>query len=156
MTDQKLPIEEIITEEHKQNQAKDTEQQWQDDPNVEGSRAFNEANKEVIEEEQPKELTAQQKEYQEMQEFLSKEDNRQKALSLAEQLHTLSKGKWFSLNDVVKKSMESAQSAHQKIQLCKMFNLLITRIGDTNDPRPVLRQPLFKIVISNQDKIEGL
>ncbi len=95
-------------------------------------------------------------EEEEFQQFLSSEENRQHALQLAEQIQDVCGDKWFSLDKFVKKTMESRQTAFQKLKLCEMFGLLGTRLGDHNDDRKLIREPLYRIVISAKDKVEAL
>lgn len=98
----------------------------------------------------------QAQELKEMEEFLASEENRQNALSLAAQIRDTVGNKWFSLDDLVRKSSETRMTAYQKIKLIGMFNLLVTRMGDSNDDRKYLREPLFKVTISLEDQIEGM
>lgn len=93
---------------------------------------------------------------QEMKEFLSSEQNRQKALGLAEQIETMMGKNWFTLERLVRDSSESRESAAHKLHICKMFKLIDTRLGDWQDGRHIIRQPLFKVTISLEDKISAL
>lgn len=93
---------------------------------------------------------------EELRQFLASEENRQHALQLAEQIQQVCGQKWFSLDKLVKKSSESNQTAFQKIKICEMFGLVATRIGDHNDGKDLIRQPLFKVIISAKDKIEAI
>ena len=93
---------------------------------------------------------------EELRQFLASEENRQHALQLAEQIQQVCGEKWFSLDKLVKKSSESNQTAFQKIKICEMFGLVATRIGDHNDGKDLIRQPLFKVIISAKDKIEAI
>ena len=95
-------------------------------------------------------------EEEELRQFLASEENRQHALQLAEQIQQVCGEKWFSLDKLVKKSSESNQTAFQKIKICEMFGLVATRIGDHNDGKDLIRQPLFKVIISAKDKIEAI
>ena len=95
-------------------------------------------------------------EQKELREFVANPENKQKALALAEQIQEAVGKNWFPIERLVKKSSESRQSAYHKIQLCKMFDLLVTRVGDFKDGAKLIRQPLFKIVITDQDQIDGL
>ena len=98
----------------------------------------------------------QQSEEQQMAAFLAKDDNRQNALSLATQINQVVGGKWFTVHDLVRKSSESRMTAYQKIKLCEMFGLIITRVGDIHDRPKHMREPLFKVTITLQDRIEGM
>lgn len=97
-----------------------------------------------------------QSDEEELRQFLASEENRQHALQLAEQIQQVCGEKWFSLDKLVKKSSESNQTAFQKIKICEMFGLVATRIGDHNDGKDLIRQPLFKVIISAKDKIEAI
>lgn len=102
------------------------------------------------------EIENQLSEQEKLAQFLASEDNRQNALHLADQIQQCVGANWFSLNRLVKKSGESNITAHQKLQLCKMFGLVETKIGNFRDGKDNNQVPLFKIVISKDDRIKAL
>lgn len=91
-----------------------------------------------------------------LEQFLSKEENRQQALRLADQIQQCVGRNWFSLGRLVKKSSESKETAFQKLQLCRMFNLVEQKIGNHRDGVKNIRQPLFKVTIAKEDRIKAL
>lgn len=95
-------------------------------------------------------------EKEKVERFLASEDNRQNALRLADQIQQCVGKNWFSLNRLVKKTGETNMTAFQKLQLCKMFKLVETKMGNFRDGRENSKVPLFKITISNEDRIKAL
>ncbi len=94
-------------------------------------------------------------ETQQFLEFVSDPEEKKRAIFLAEQIQALVNKKWFTIKDAAKASRggETPQSIYQKMQILELFKLTERRIGTAEDGREKLRQELFKIVISKQDKI---
>lgn len=91
---------------------------------------------------------------EELQEFLNKEENRQSALRLANQIQEIVGKNWFTLRRFMNKTQESNQLvAFQKIKLCQMFGLMQSKVGDYRDGGKNVRLPMFKVTISNEDVI---
>lgn len=95
-------------------------------------------------------------EYKEMQDFLANPDNKQKAVHLADQIQKLVGKNWFSMRALLSKTKENQWSAYQKLQLCKMFGMAETKIGDYRDGKQNLRVQLFKITIGPEERIKAI
>lgn len=99
----------------------------------------------------------QEKIKQSVEEFIAKDENRQSALQLAEQMQDVCGKNWFTVDRLVSKSAESRESALAKIQLLKLFGLAQVRVGDTDDNyKNEFRKVMVKVTISDTDKIDGL
>lgn len=114
----------------------------------------------LSEEEQSKGIEMPQEEKvdgeQEIKDFIGKEENQKHALQLAEQIQLTCGEKWFPIDKLLKRSSETKQTAFQKLKLCELFGLVAIRIGDYRDDRKQFREPLYKVTISNKNKIEAL
>jgi len=88
-----------------------------------------------------------------LHQFLTNEDNKQQALSLAMSIEKTMGRDWFSLNQFLAKTRESKESGFYKLHLCKMFDLVQTRLGSYSDKTS---RPLFKVTISKEYQIRAL
>lgn len=105
--------------------------------------------------EQPKELTKEEEQKQ-IAEFLGKVENKQNALALASQILDIMGNKWFTLPKFAKRIKVGTFEAFQKISLVKMFGHMSERTGVGMDGPEKNGQRLFKVTITNEDKIKVL
>lgn len=90
------------------------------------------------------------------EQFLNDPENKEGALALASAFEQLVGHKWFNVEKLCKKSGMDRQQAFQKLQMCKIFGTIAAKLGNWRDDKKDLREPLFKVTISNQAKIEAL
>lgn len=93
------------------------------------------------------------KDLQNIQDWLTNPENKENALALALQIQDQVSKNWFSFDRFIKKSGELRESGWQKLQVLKAFGYLNERRGDYKDGKKLIRMQLFKIAITNEDKI---
>lgn len=89
-------------------------------------------------------------------EFLANPENRKGALHFASYIEEVVGRKWFTIENLMKKSSMDKMQALQKLQMCKVFGVVALRIGYWKDKREQLREPLWKVTISTQDKLHAI
>lgn len=89
-------------------------------------------------------------------EFLADPENRKGALHFASFMEESVGRKWFTIEQLMKKSGMDKMQALQKLQMCKAFGVVQLRIGYWRDKREQLREPLWKVTISTEDKIHAI
>jgi len=89
-------------------------------------------------------------------EFLADPENRKGALHFASYIEESVGKKWFTIDQLMKKSGMDKMQALQKLQMCKAFGVVSLRIGYWKDNREQLREPLWKVTIGTQDKIYAI
>lgn len=114
---------------------------------------------EVLKEETLKEEgreTQKSKELQEFQKFIQDPSNRKNAFRIASTIQERVGKNWFSLRRVMKKTGFNRKEAEKNLYLCEMFGFLSKKIGTYQDGKENAKLLLFKITLSNDDKISSL
>jgi hypothetical protein len=88
--------------------------------------------------------------------FLNDPEERKNAVALAAQVQQYVGKNWFSLNRFMRKAKETRQSSIFKLKFLEGFGLLQQKMGTWQDGKESRGDIVFKVVISNEDKINAL
>lgn len=90
------------------------------------------------------------------EEFLSKQENIDGALTLAATFLKFMSDKWFTVEQLIQRTKMDRMQAIQKLQLVKMFGHARVRMGSYQDKSKHFREPMWMIAISAKGRLKAV
>lgn len=91
-----------------------------------------------------------------IEEIRNSSEAKENSVNLALHIQEKVSKNWFTLNRLISKTGMDRNQAIQKLHVLKIFDLVLTKMGEFKDGKKSNNLPVFKITISIEDRVSAL